>query len=92
MPLFLAARIGRRCGNAFYYPSGSETNGQQRARDAAPRRSFVIATLRRKKGMEEPLDETRSLFVPNSDGQPPDKWPTEDEALGENDSLWVVAN
>lgn len=54
MPLFLAPRIGRRCGNAFYYPSGSETNGQQRARDAAPRHSFVIATLRHKKGMEEP--------------------------------------
>lgn len=67
-------------------------NGQQRARDAAPRRSFVIATLRRKTGMEEPLDEARSLFVPSSDGQSPDKWSTEDEAFGENDSLWVVAN
>lgn len=91
-PLFLAAQSGRRRGNAFYYPSGSETNGQQRARDAAPRRSFVIATLRRKTGMEEPLDEARSLFVPSSDGQSPDKWPAEDGAFGENDSLWVVAN
>lgn len=92
MPLFLAARLGRWCGNALYHRSGSETNGQQRARDAAPRHSFVIATLRRKKGMEEPLDEARSLFVPNWDGQSPDKWPTEDEGLGENDFLWVVAN
>lgn len=57
-----------------------------------PRHSFVIATLRRKRRMEEPLDEARSLFVPNSDGQSPDKWPKEDEGSGENDSLWVVAN
>lgn len=65
-------------------------NSVRETRRLAVHSSLPLWGVRRR--WRSPLDEARSLFAPSPDGQSPDKWPTEDEAFGENDSLWVVAN